>query len=259
MAVVDILTSKYFDNGVICASESTMIVDAEIYDFVLDRFRHYGAHICSDEQSKLIETKVFHKGNPKPSMIGKPAAYIADKCGFEVPPGTKILITPINAIGKEHPLSSEKLFPVLSIFEAKNTQEALNACLDVNYHGGTGHTASVFSQNEAVIREFADKINAGRIVVNSPSSIGALGGVYNDLIPTFSFGCGTGGGNITMDNINVKHYLNIKKVAKRTTASMWFRVPNEIYFNQHSVEALRTYVPIQLSSSQLRVIFKGAR
>jgi acetaldehyde dehydrogenase / alcohol dehydrogenase len=239
MAIIDILTSKHFDNGVVCASESTIIADKEIYDFVLNKFRYYGAHICSEEQSNAIESKIFHRGNPKPSMIGKSAAYLADKAGFKVDPKTKVLITPITAIGKEHALSGEKLFPVLSIYEAKNTRDALNACLDVNYHGGTGHTASIFSQNEEIIREFADKINAGRIVVNSPASIGALGGVYNDLIPTFSFGCGTGGGNITMDNINVKHYLNLKKVAKRTTASMWFRVPNEIYFNQHSIEALR--------------------
>lgn len=240
MAVIDILTSKSFDNGVVCASESTLVADKEIYDIVLERFRSYGAYICNEEESNKIVSKIFHRGMPKPSMIGKSPHYLAGKAGFSVPPKTKILITPIQGIGKDHPLSGEKLFPVLSIYQAQNTRDAINTCVDVNYFGGTGHTASIFSRNEQIIRDYATQINAGRVVVNSPSSVGALGGVYNDLIPTFSFGCGTGGGNITMDNINVKHYINIKKVAKRTTASMWFRIPNEIYFNEHSIEFLRT-------------------
>lgn len=240
MAVIDILTSKSFDNGVVCASESTMIVDDEIFDQVVEKFRYYGAYICSQEEADKLVNSIFHKGNPKPSMIGKSPAYLAEKAEFTIPKNTKILITFINGIGHDHPLSTEKLFPILSMYRSKNTNEALNTALDVNYLGGTGHTASIFSRNDAIIKEFSEKINAGRIIVNSPASIGALGGVYNDLIPTFSFGCGTGGGNITMDNINLRHYLNIKKVAKRTTASMWFRVPSEIYFNQHSVEYLRT-------------------
>ncbi|MCB1314640.1 MAG: bifunctional acetaldehyde-CoA/alcohol dehydrogenase [Leptospiraceae bacterium] len=240
MAVVDILTSKTFDNGTICASEQTVIVDEAIYDDVLDRFRHYGAHICNDEEVHLLGTKTLHRGFMKPSMIGKPPAYIAEKCGINIAEGTKLFLAPLKGIGDGHPLSGEKLFPVLGLYRARDAQEAINIALDINYYGGTGHTASIFSRNEDVIREYSDKINAGRIIVNSPSSIGALGGVYNDLEPTFSFGCGTGGGNITMDNINVQHYLNIKKVARRTTASMWFRAPNEIYFNQNSVEFLRT-------------------
>ena len=104
-----------------------------------------------------------------------------------------------------------------------------------------GHTAVVFSRNDDVIRKFGEVINAGRIIVNSPGSIGALGGVYNDMVPTFSFGCGTGGGNSTTDNVNVFHYLNIKRVARRTQAHMWFRVPNQIYFNMNAVENLRQF------------------
>ena len=111
----------------------------------------------------------------------------------------------------------------------------------MNHSGGLGHTAVVFSNNEDVIRKFGDVINAGRIIVNSPGSIGALGGVYNDMVPTFSFGCGTGGGNSTTDNVNVYHYLNIKRMARRTQAHMWFRVPNQIYFNMNAVENLRNF------------------
>ena len=114
-------------------------------------------------------------------------------------------------------------------------------CVDVNHAGGLGHTAVIFSRNDDVIRKFGEVMNAGRIIVNSPGSVGALGGVYNDLVPTFSFGCGTGGGNSTTDNTNIYHYLNIKRVARRTQAHMWFRVPNEIYFNMNAVENVKDF------------------
>jgi len=114
-------------------------------------------------------------------------------------------------------------------------------CVDVNHAGGLGHTAVVFSRNDEVVRKFSEVINAGRIIVNSPGSIGAIGGIYNDMVPTLSFGCGTGGGNSTMDNVNVYHYLNIKRVARRTQAPMWFRIPNQIYFNMNAVENLRQF------------------
>jgi acetaldehyde dehydrogenase/alcohol dehydrogenase len=119
--------------------------------------------------------------------------------------------------------------------------EALRVCVDVNHAGGLGHTAVIFSANDALVRKFGDVVNAGRIIVNSPGSIGALGGVYNDMVPTFSFGCGTGGGNSTTDNVNVYHYLNIKRLARRAQAQMWFRVPNQIYFNMRAVENLRQF------------------
>src|SRR5690348_7554370 len=113
--------------------------------------------------------------------------------------------------------------------------------MDVNHAGGLGHTGVIFSRNDEIIRKFGEVINAGRIIVNSPGAIGALGAVYNDMVPTFSFGCGTGGGNSTTDNVNVFHYLNVKRVARRTQAHMWFRIPNQIYFNRNAVENLRRF------------------
>jgi acetaldehyde dehydrogenase/alcohol dehydrogenase len=161
--------------------------------------------------------------------------------GLSVKPGTKLLIAPIQGVGREHPLSVEKLFPVLAVYRAKSVDEALKVCIDVNHAGGLGHTAVVFSRNDEVIRRFGEVMNAGRIIVNSPGSVGALGAVYNDLVPTFSFGCGTGGGNSTTDNVNIYHYLNIKRVARRTQAHMWFRVPNQIYFNRNAVENVHQF------------------
>ena len=241
MAVVDIITSKTFDNGTICASEQTLVIDDEIYDVVLRKFVDLGAHICNAKETELLGRTVIdpETGYMQPTAIGQKASDIARAVGMTVKPNTKLLITPIHGVGRQHPLSAEKLFPVLSVYRAKSVEEALKVCVDVNHAGGLGHTAVVFSRDEEIIRKFGEVINAGRIIVNSPGSVGAFGGIYNDMVPTFSFGCGTGGGNSTTDNVNVYHYLNIKRVARRTQAHMWFRVPNQIYFNLNAVENLR--------------------
>lgn len=243
MAVVDIITSKTFDNGTICASEQTVVIDDEIYDAALRKFAELGTHICNAEETVLLGNSVIDPdtGYARPMAVGQKATDIANAIGLSVKPGTKLLMAPIHGVGREHPLSVEKLFPVLAVYRAKSVDEALKVCIDVNHLGGLGHTASIFSSNEAVIQKFGEVINAGRIIVNSPASIGALGGVYNDMVPTFSFGCGTGGGNSTTDNVNIYHYLNIKRVARRTQAHMWFRVPNQIYFNMNAVENLRHF------------------
>jgi len=243
MAVVDIITSKTFDNGTICASEQTVVIDDEIYDRVLNKFADLGAHICGEEETAVLERAVIdpETGFMRPIAIGQKATDIARMCGLRVGPDTKLLIAPIRGVGREHPLSAEKLFPVLSVYRASSVDEALRVCVDVNHAGGIGHTAVIFSRNDEIIRKFSEAMNAGRIIVNSPGSIGALGGVYNDLVPTFSFGCGTGGGNSTTDNVNLYHYLNIKRVARRTPAHMWFRVPNQIYFNFNAVQNLGSF------------------
>jgi len=243
MAVVDIITSKTFDNGTICASEQTVVIDDEVYERTLQKFANLGCHICNEKETELLGRTVIDPttGYMQPMAVGQKATHIAGFVGISVKPKTKLLITPIKGVGREHPLSAEKLFPVLSAYRAQSVDEALKVCVDVNHNGGLGHTAVIFSTNDTAIRKFGEVINAGRIIVNSPGSIGALGGVYNDMVPTFSFGCGTGGGNSTTDNLNVYHYLNIKRVARRTQAHMWFRVPNQIYFNMHAVENLGSF------------------
>src|SRR5208282_2423364 len=243
MAVVDIIVSKTFDNGTICASEQTLVIDDEIYDLVLKKFAELGAHICNEKETELLARTVIDPktGFMQPMAVCQKASDIARFVGLSVEPNTKLLIAPIQGVGREHPLSVEKLFPLLSVYRAKSVGEALKVCVDVNHAGGLGHTAVIFSHDDEVIRKFSEVINAGRIIVNSPGSIGALGAVYNDLVPTFSFGCGTGGGNSTTDNVNVYHYLNIKRMARRTQAHMWFRVPNQIYFNMNAVENVHQF------------------
>ena len=177
MAVVDILTSKTFDNGTICASEQTVVIDDEIYDLALKKFADLGAHICNEKETKILERTVIDPttGFMQPKAVGQKATDIARMVGISVKPNTKMLIAPILGVGREHPLSVEKLFPVLAVYRAKSVDEALKVCVDVNHAGGLGHTAVVFSRNEEVIRKFSDVINAGRILVNSPGSIGAFG------------------------------------------------------------------------------------
>jgi len=243
MSVVDIITSKTFDNGTICASEQTVVIDDEVYDRVLRKFAELGAHVCNEQEAALLGRMLVdpEKGMARPMATGQKAVDIARVVGLTVQPNTKLLVAPIQGVGRDHPLSVEKLFPVLAVYRAKSMDEALQVCVDVNHFGGLGHTAVVFSRNDEVIRKFGELINSGRILVNSPGSIGAIGGVYNDMVPTFSFGCGTGGGNSTMDNVNVFHYLNVKRVARRAQAPMWYRVPNQIYFNRNAVEHLRQF------------------
>jgi acetaldehyde dehydrogenase / alcohol dehydrogenase len=242
-SVVDIIISKTFDNGTICASEQTVVIDDEIYEPALKKFADLGAHICNEKETELLAHTVIdpNTGFMQAMAVGQKANDIARFVGLSVKPNTKLLIAPIQGVGREHPLSVEKLFPVLAVYRAKSVDEALKVCLDVNHAGGLGHTAVIFSRNDEVIRKFGEVINAGRVIVNSPGSIGALGAVYNDLIPTFSFGCGTGGGNSTTDNVNIYHYLNIKRLARRTQAHMWFRIPNRIFFNMKAVENVRQF------------------
>ena len=237
-AIVDIIISKTFDNGTICASEQTVVIDDEIYDAALHKFSELGAHVCTEGETQLLSRTVIdpNTGFMQPMAVGQKATTIARFIGMTVKPKTKLLVAPIHGVGPDYPLSVEKLFPVLAVYRAKSVQEALRVCVSVNHTGGLGHTAVIFSRNDDVIRKFSEVINAGRIIVNSPGSIGALGAVYNDLVPTLSFGCGTAGGNSTTDNVNIYHYLNIKRVARRTQAHMWFRIPNQIYFNMNAVE-----------------------
>ena len=242
-AIIDIILSKTFDNGTICASEQSVAIDDEIYDSALRKFSEMGAHICNAQETELLASSVIdpNSGCMQPMAVGQKAIDIARFIGLPVKPDTKLLIAPIRGVGREHPLSAEKLFPVLSVYRAASTADALQFCVNVNHAGGLGHTAVIFSRNEAIIRKFSEVINTGRIIVNTPGAIGALGAVYNDLVPTFSFGCGTGGGNSTTDNVNIYHYLNIKRMARRTQNHMWFRVPNQIYFNRNAVENLRQF------------------
>lgn len=218
-AVNQILLSKLFDNGTICASEQAVVVSHNNAAAVKDEFIRQGACFLSPGQIKKIEKIAFNKTqrSMSPDVIGKPATTIAKMAGIKIPAGTRCLIAQMekSQVGIEWPLSLEILAPILAFYEVAGFEEGIAQCRRINEHGGLGHTVSIFSNDDEKIRYFAQSLNAGRIIVNTPSSQGALGGLYNGLTPSLTLACGSGGKNFTTDNISVRHLLNIQRIAYR--------------------------------------------
>jgi acetaldehyde dehydrogenase/alcohol dehydrogenase len=242
-AVVDILISKTFDASVICPAEQTCIVDDEVYDEVQDEFLRMGAHLLTEEQvGQLVQFAFGDGGRVNMAALGQPAAELAARSGFSVPPLTKILLAPLPADLEQlasHPLLQEKLMPVLGLVRSPDVPHAVQVAVLVTEHGGLGHTSAVYARDAAVVDLFAASVRTGRILVNAPTAVGALGGVYNNLTPTFSLGCGTWGGSVTTENVNYEQLLNIKTVSHRRTPSQWFRVPSNTFFNAGALDNLR--------------------
>jgi acetaldehyde dehydrogenase / alcohol dehydrogenase len=215
--VEQILISKLFDYGTICASEQAIVVERAVSDKLAEEFRRRGAAILTPEDVTALEKTVYNAEtrSMNPAVAGQPAAKIAKMAGLNVPADVQLLIAPTGGVGPQWPLSSEILAPVLAWYVAKDFEHAVNLCIDLNFYGGMGHTASIFSNDDAKIGQFTSLMNAGRIVVNTPSSQGAVGGIYNMLHPSFTLGCGTGGKNITTDNITASHLINVQRIARR--------------------------------------------
>jgi acetaldehyde dehydrogenase/alcohol dehydrogenase len=241
-AAMDVIISKTFDNGTECPSEQTIVVDREIASDLLAEFKRLGCYICKPEEvSKLVDVVIDPRtGGMNYRAVGQSANFIAEAAGLDVPPDTKIILCPMEGELRNHKLAGEKLMPVLGYVVVDSVEEGINRALDVNYAGGTGHTAGIFSEDDTVVERFAESINAGRIIVNSPCCIGGLGGIYNNLNTTLSFGCGTGGGNITSDNVGIKNLLNYKRVPKRTNYTLSFQTTKNIYINPGSLDHLRS-------------------
>ncbi len=212
-AVRDIITGKTFDNGVLCSSENSVVVDAPIAEAVKREFQAQGCHFLSkSEIDKVARVLVTPQRLPNPALVGRSARAIADACGVAVADDTKVLIAELDGVGRDYPLSIEKLCPVLSFYVVQDWREGCERCKQILRYGGMGHTMSVHSQNEQVILEFGLKKPAFRIVVNSPTTFGSIG-LSTGLDPAMTLGCGGYGGNITSDNISPRHLLNIKRLA----------------------------------------------
>ena len=216
-AVDQILRSKLLDNGTICASEQAIVVETAIRDEVVAELKKRQAYFLNEAEIRLLEPIAFDRehGVMSTGVMGKSVDVIAKMAGIQVPAGTRLLVAPLQGVGKDYPLSSEILAPIIAFYTAADFKAAVSLCIDLNFFGGMGHTASIFSQDDIRIREFAEVMNAGRIVVNMPSSQGAVGGMYNTLHPSFTLGCGAGGRNITTDNITARHLLNIQRITYR--------------------------------------------
>jgi acetaldehyde dehydrogenase (acetylating) len=225
-AVHDVITGKTFDNGVLCSSENSVVVDAPIADEVKREFLAQGAHFMNAaEMDAVAKGLVTAQRLPNPALVGKSAVAIASKCGITVAPETRVLIAPLEGVGRDYPLSIEKLCPVLSYYVVKDWREGCERCKQILRYGGMGHTMSIHSQNEQVILEFGLHKPAFRIVVNSPTTHGSVG-LSTGLDPAMTLGCGGYGGNITSDNISPRHLLNIKRLAYEVTpvVSRWDRL-----------------------------------
>ena len=216
-AVRDVVTGKTFDNGVLCSSENSVVVDLPVAEEVKRQFQALGGYFMNKaEMDALAHLLVTPQRLPNPALVGKSATVIAQKCGISVRPDTRVLIAPLDGVGRDFPLSIEKLCPVLSFYVVADWREGCERCKQILRYGGMGHTMSIHSQNEQVILEFGLKKPAFRIVVNTPTTHGSIG-LTTGLDPAMTLGCGGYGGNITSDNISPRHLLNIKRLAYELT------------------------------------------
>ncbi len=228
-AVRDIVTGKTFDNGLLCSSENSVVCDAALVEEVKRQFAANGGHFMSaaeiDAVGRLLVTP---QRLPNPKLVGRPATYIAEQAGISVPPGTRVLIAELAGVGRDYPLSIEKLCPVLSFYIVKDWRDGCERCKQILRYGGMGHTMSIHSRNDDVILQFGLKKPAFRIVVNTPTTLGSIG-LTTGLDPSMTLGCGGYGGNITSDNISPRHLLNIKRLAYETSpphpGAPWNRRP----------------------------------
>ena len=212
-AVRDIITGKTFDNGVLCSSENSVVVDEPIAEEARRTFVAEGAYFMNAAEMELLaKAFVTPQRLPNPALVGKSARHIADAVGIHAPEGTRVLIAPLAGVGRDYPLSIEKLAPILSWYVVKDWREGCERCIQVLRYGGMGHTMSIHSKNDEVILQFGLRKPAFRIVVNTPTTFGSIG-LTTGLDPAMTLGCGGWGGNITSDNISPRHLLNIKRLA----------------------------------------------
>ncbi len=241
-AVTDLIMSKTFDNGMICASEQSVIVDKEISKEFEDLMKEYGCYFLDSKEAQKLEDYIIIKEGDKYSInsniVGQSAYKIAKDAGIKVKEDTKILLAKLNGVGDKYPLSKEKLSPILAYYIVKDENEALDVASKLLEYGGLGHSAVIHCEDREVINKYENKMKAGRLIVNSPSTHGAIGDIYNTNLPSLTLGCGTFGGNSTTANVSAVNLLNIKKVAKRRVNMQWFKVPNKIFFEKGSIKYL---------------------
>ena len=236
-AVNDIIGSKTFDNGMICASEQVMVVDKEVYSDVVKEFKLHQTYFVNKNELQQLEDAIMNEDKTavKPDIVGKSAVDIAKLSGISVPEKTKLLVAEIDGIGKDYPLSREKLSPVLAMVTAKSTGHALQICEDILKFGGLGHTAVIHTEDSQLQQKFGLKMKACRVLVNTPSAVGGIGNMYNELIPSLTLGCGSYGRNSISHNVSAVDLLNIKTIAKRRNNMQWFKLPPKVYFEENSV------------------------
>ena len=240
-SVNDLVLSKSFDNGMICASEQAVIVDREISEEFERLMREANCYFLNEEEKQKLLESMFNKEKGcalNADIVGKSPVLIARRAGFEIPENTKIIVVPETGVGADFPFSKEKLSPVLAYYIVENSEQGIDLADKLIKFGGLGHSAAIHSENKEIINKFSKVVKAGRIIVNSPSTHGAIGDIYNTNLPSLTLGCGTFGGNSTTANVSSVNLINIKKVAKRRVNMQWFKIPEKIYFEADSIAYL---------------------
>ena len=243
-AVNDIVMSKAFDNGMICASEQGAIIDKEIYNDAIKTFKEYRAYLCNENEKKLLEKYMFGvEDDPSVARLnalvpGMNPVVLAKNAGFDIPERTSIILVECKEVGVKEPLTREKLSPVLAVLKASSTDDGLKKSKQFLEFGGLGHSAAIHTNNKELAERFGDVVPAIRIIWNSPSTFGGIGNVYNSFIPSLTLGCGSYGHNSTDDNVSAVNLLNVKKLGRRRNNMQWFKLPSKIYFERDSIEYL---------------------
>lgn len=253
-AVHDIVMSKSFDNGMVCASEQAAIIDEAIYDQTIAEFKSYHTYLVTPEEKALLEEFCFGaKANSKncseaklnSDIVGRSATWIAEQAGFSVPEGTNILAAEVSEVGPNEPLTREKLSPVLAVLKAKSTDQGIELAKQMVEFHGLGHSAAIHTASEELAQAYGQKIKAMRLIWNSPSTFGGIGNVYNAFVPSLTLGCGSYGKNSVGGNVSTEHLLNIKKVGRRKNNMQWFKVPPKIYFERDSIQYLKSMKDVE--------------
>ena len=246
-AVNDIVLSKTFDNGMICASEQAVIVDKEIFEEVKSEFIRYGVYFIDEEQKKQLEKYMFGgkcdcnhcSASLNPAVVGQTANWIAEQAGIEIPENTSIIAAMCDSVGPQEPLTREKLSPVLAFLISEDTEDGITKACQMVEFNGLGHSAAIHTEDKKISEEFGERVKAIRIIWNSPSTFGGIGNVYNSFLPSLTLGCGSYGKNSVGGNVSAVNLLNIKQIGKRRNNMQWFKIPSKIYFERNSIEYLK--------------------
>lgn len=248
-AVHDIVMSKSFDNGMVCASEQAAIVDEEIYNDFVKEMLSYGVYLVNKKEKALLEEFMFGvKANSKncsgaklnANVVGKPAPWIAEQAGFKVPPRTNILLVECKEVGEKEPLTREKLSPVLALLKSTSREDGLTKAEQMVEFHGLGHSAAIHTSDAELAKKFGKRVKAIRVIWNSPSTFGGIGDVYNAFLPSLTLGCGSYGKNSVSNNVSAVNLINIKRVGRRRNNMQWFKVPSKIYFERDSIQYLQS-------------------
>jgi len=246
-AVNDVVLSKAFDNGMICASEQAVIIEEPIYDEALAEFRHLHAYVATADEKRMLEDFIFGvnatsancaEAKLNAAVVGQSAVWIAEQAGFTVPEDTNIILAEVSSVGVQEPLTREKLCPVLAVLRAADAEEGIKLSEQMVEFDGLGHSGAIHSENKAIIEEFGSRVKAVRIITNAPSSLGGIGDIYNAFIPSLTLGCGSYGHNSVSNNVSAVNLVNIKRIGRRNNNLQWFKVPAKTYFEPNAIRYL---------------------